>query len=233
MSADPVYERRELVRTIKLPAKQVQRSIQSSLLAHLKSTVLGKCGVEGYMSPDGVTILQHSIGQVIDGYVLYQVKFQVDVCFPHKNQSFKAPAVIVSRIGVKLEQGPMRILLPRDMHIDNSDFESIKVGDEVTFTVVGSEFKQDDSVIFLVGQLLKKEAEIPVPKEEEAKQEEVPVAASGEVKQVKTVTAPAAEAPKRRKKVLAAAPAQQTAAPSETQAQAPARSETLVINPSE
>jgi DNA-directed RNA polymerase subunit E'/Rpb7 len=229
MSADPVYERRELVRTIKLPAKQVQRSIQSSLLAHLKTTVLGKCGVEGYLSPDGVTILQHSIGQVIDGYVLYQVKFQVDVCFPHKNQSFKAPAVLVSRIGVKLEQGPMRILLPRDMHIDNADFESIKVGDEVIFTVVGSEFKQDDSVIFLVGQLLKKEAEIPIPKEEEAAQEEIPVAASGEVKQVKTVTA-AAEAPKRRKKVLA--PAADTAR-SETARSETARSDTLVINPSE
>ena len=174
--------------------------------------------------------MQHSIGQVIDGHVLYHVKFQADVCFPHKNQTFKAPAVLVSRIGVKLEQGPMRILLPRDMHIDNEVFEGIKVGDEVLFTVVGSEFKQDDAVIFIVGQLLKKEVEVPVAKEEEETKVEVPVASSGEVKQV--VTAASAEAPKRRKKVLApAAPAEP--ARSEPSRSETARSETLVINPSE
>lgn len=209
---DPVYERRELIRQVKLPAKQVQRSIQSSLLAYLKTHIMGKCGVEGYLSPDGSTILSHSIGQVVDGGVLYQVKIQVDICYPHKQQTFKAPVVLVSRIGVKLELGPMRILLPRDLHIGNEDFEAVKVGDEVTFQVVGSEFKQDDSVIFVLGQLLKSEQ---APSQVEEKKEEevaIQVPVSSEVKQVMTL--PSAEPPKRRKKLLAP------------------RSETIEINPS-
>jgi DNA-directed RNA polymerase subunit E'/Rpb7 len=212
MTTDPIYERRVLVRSVKLPAKQVQRSIQSSLLAHLKSTVLGKCGTEGYLSSEGNTILEHSMGQIVDGGVLYQVKFQTDICYPHKNQIFKAPAVLLSRIGVKLELGPMRILLPRDIHIENEAFNSIKVGDEVTFTVEGSEFKQDDSVIFIIGSLLNREEGKVAEEAKEVVAETTTEASSTDVKQVVTVPS-LAEGPKRRKKVLAA------------------RSESLSINP--
>lgn len=223
MNADPIYERRELMRSIKLPAKNVQRNIQSSLIAYLKTHVTGRCGVEGFISADGITILQHSIGQVVDGGVLYQVKFQADICYPHKQQIFKAPAVLTSRIGVTLETGPMRILIPRDLHIGNAAFEAIKTGDEVTFQVVGSEFKQDDSTIFVLGQVLKTDAAQAEKKTEEVEvaQPEVPVASSGDIKQVTASPAVIAEAaPKKRKKILPG-----VAAPIE-------RSGTLEINPS-
>ena len=221
MNADPIYERRELMRSIKLPAKNVQRNIQSSLIAYLKTHIMGRCGVEGFISADGITILQHSIGQVVDGGVLYQVKFQADICYPHKQQIFKAPAVLTSRIGVTLETGPMRVLIPRDLHIGNAEFEAIKTGDEVTFQVVGSEFKQDDSTIFVLGQVLKTDAAQAEKKTEEVAQPEAPVvASSGDIKQViASPTVVAEAAPKKRKKILPG-----VAAPIE-------RSGTLEINP--
>jgi len=46
-----MFERRELVRTISVPSKHLQKNIQSSILMYLKSHVEGRCGIEGYVQP--------------------------------------------------------------------------------------------------------------------------------------------------------------------------------------
>ena len=88
--------------------------------------------------------------------------------------------------------------------------------------VEGSEFKQDDSVIFVIGSLLKHEAPPETAASAAVTETSAATAATAatatDVKQV--VTVPTTEGVKRRKKVLAAA-APATAA----------RSETLTINP--
>lgn len=161
MSAVKMFERRELVRVLTIPSKHVQRNITSSLLSQLKSQIEGRCGVEGYVQPKTSVILDYSLGRlnILKSGVTYEVKFQADICYPRKGQILRIPVIFRSKIGVHAEQSPLRVLLPRDLHIGNPEFEAIQENDEIEFEVLGAEFKQNDEQVFVLGKLLKR---IPV-----------------------------------------------------------------------
>lgn len=171
MEPSQLFERRELVRVLDIPAKYVQRNIKGSLLAQMSAHVEGKCGVEGYIQPKSPVILDYSLGKVdmLHSGVRYRVRFHADVCFPHRGQVFKAPVTLRSKIGIHAELPPMKILIPRDLHIGNEEFDAVEEGAEITFQVLGSEFKQNDSSIFVLGRLLSTgKPEEPVVQEEVA-----------------------------------------------------------------
>lgn len=160
-----VFERRELVRNLTIPAKHLQRNIQSSFLSQIKADVEGRCGTEGYVQPGSSVVLDYSLGNldILRSGVRYRVRFQADVCFPHKGQIIKVQVTFKSKIGVHAEMTPLRVLLPRDLHIANTEFESIEEKDEVEFEVLGVEFKQGDDNIFVLGKLTKRIASTPAP----------------------------------------------------------------------
>jgi DNA-directed RNA polymerase subunit E'/Rpb7 len=202
---DPLFERRELTKKVKIHAKFIQKNIQASLLAQLKGQYQGRCSAEGYIHKDSLTIVNYSLGRVdyLKGGVNYDVTFQADICLPHAGQKLKAPVTLRSKIGVHAETGPIKVLIPRDLHIGNDQFDSIKSEEEVEFEVIGSQFKQGDEYIVVVGKLLgTKEVEapdveaLPLPSFLESSP-----APSGDLKSV-VITAPTTpvdDKPKRRK----------------------------------
>jgi DNA-directed RNA polymerase subunit E'/Rpb7 len=209
-----MFERRELTRVLTVPPKYMQRNIQSSLLSQLKGQIEGRCGIEGYVQPKTSVILAYSLGScsILRPGVTYEVRFQADICYPRKGQVLRVPVIFRSKIGVHAEQSPLRVLLPRDLHIGNSDFEAIQEKDEVEFEVLGAEFKQNDEQVFVLGKLIKR---IPASVEEGKTEAVIPVVdevAAGPAaatEGVKTVTiqepaaaaAPAKEPVRRRKKL--------------------------------
>ena len=214
MAADPLFERRELIRVLSVPPKYIQRNIRGVLLSQLGLNVEGKCGVEGYIQPKSSVILNHSLGKVsmLDANIQYKVQFQADICFPHKGQIFQAPVAFRSKIGLHAELSPVRVLLPRDLHIGNAEFDALTEKDEIRFEVLGAEFKQNDESIFVLGRFLEKIGGEPgITKVEETAPAElvVPTFEDGgsEIKQVKTsaTTETAAAAPARRRRRLNAA----------------------------
>lgn len=202
---DPLFERRELTKKVKIHSKFIQRNIQASLLAQLKMQYQGRCSAEGYINKDSLTIINYSLGRVdyLKGGVNYDVTIQADVCLPHPGQKLKAPVTLRSKIGVHAETGPIKVLIPRDLHIGNEQFDAISPEEEVEFEVIGSQFKQGDEYIIIVGKLIgtKEAPEVAV--------EEIPLpsflqngpATSGDQKTVVITapTTPSEEKPKRRK----------------------------------
>jgi DNA-directed RNA polymerase subunit E'/Rpb7 len=152
---DPLFERRALVRTVHIDSRFLQRNIEASLLAQLRHKYEGVCVAEGYLLAKSVAVVDHSLGRTnfIRGGLDYTVKFQADVCMPHPGQSFRVPVTLTSKIGLHAEITPLKVLLPRDLHIGNPDFESAKEGDTLVFTVVGARFQQGDASIVVLGQL--------------------------------------------------------------------------------
>lgn len=213
---DPLFERRTLVRNVNIDAKYLQRNIEASLLAQLRLKYEGVCVAEGYVQSRSIAVAEHSLGRtnLIKGGIGYAVKFQADVCMPHPGQTFRVPVTLKSKIGVHAEVTPLKVLLPRDLHIGNPDFESVKEGEEIEFEVVGARFQQGDDSIVVLGKLKSiiqaaKEA-APAGDEESAPVVAAPSGVPGEqvVKSV-TVEASAAktkeDAPRRRKLRLNAA----------------------------
>jgi DNA-directed RNA polymerase subunit E'/Rpb7 len=152
---DPLFERRELVRNVHLDARHLQRNIHASLVAQLRMKYEGKCTAEGYIQRQSITVVEHSLGRtnLIKGGVDYTVRFQADLCLPHPGQVFRTPVVLKSKIGIHAEMTPIDVLLPRDLHIANQEFDAINEGEEVEFEVVGSRFQQGDETIVVLGKL--------------------------------------------------------------------------------
>ena len=188
---DPLFERRKLSKKIHIYSKFLQKNMQASILAQLKMSYEGRCSAEGFIQQNSITIVNYSLGRsnYIKGGVDYDVVFQADVCFPHAGQIFKAPVAIRSKVGIHANTPPIQVLIPRDLHIGNADFDDIKIGDNIEFEVVGAQFKQQDRDIVVVARLLSKGVE----KEEALKVEEAPAPApeeTGETKKVVTDVAP-------------------------------------------
>jgi len=199
---DPLFERRELSKKVKIHSKFIQRNIQASLLAQLKMQYQGRCSAEGYINKDSLTIVKYSLGRVdyIKGGVNYVVIIQADVCLPHPGQKLKAPVTLRSKIGVHAETGPIKVLIPRDLHIGNDQFDSISAEEEVEFEVIGSQFKQGDEYIIIVGKLIGSKEAPEVQIEELTLPTFIPTTSGDQKTVVITApTAPTEEKPKRRK----------------------------------
>jgi DNA-directed RNA polymerase subunit E'/Rpb7 len=152
---DPLYERRELTRNVHLDAKYLQRNIHASLVAQLRHKYEGICLPEGFVQPRSITIAEHSLGRtnIIKGGLDYSVRFQAEICLPHNGQVFRAPVVLKSKIGLHAETSPIKVLLPRDLHIGNPEFDGVESGQEIEFDVVGTRFQQGDESIVVLGKL--------------------------------------------------------------------------------
>ena len=152
---ETLYERRELTRSVHIHARFLQRNIHASLVDQLRNKYEGVCLSEGYVQPRSITIADYSLGRtnILKGGLDYSVKFQADVCLPHIGQVFRAPVVLKSKIGLHAETSPIKILLPRDLHIGNPDFDGAEVGQTIEFDVVGTRFQQGDKTIIVLGKL--------------------------------------------------------------------------------
>ena len=206
---DTLYERRELSRSVHIDARFLQRNIHASLVAQLRHKYEGICLPEGYVQPRSITITEHSFGRtnILKGGLDYSVRFQADLCLPHAGQKFRAPVTLKSKIGLHAETDPIKILLPRDLHIGNSDFDEVDVGQTIEFEVVGSRFQQGDETIVVLGKLL--EVIRPAVQKEEAEPEAqqviaAPVGTSDSEKRTVTVAVEKtkAQGEARRKKMV-------------------------------
>lgn len=219
-----MFERRELTRVLPVHSKHLQRNIQSSLLSQIKAQVEGRCGVEGYVQPRSSVILEYSLGRmsILKPGVNYRVKFQADICLPHKGQQIAgAPVMFRSKIGVHAEVSPLKILLPRDLHIGNEEFEAIAENDTLDIEVLGAEFKQNDESIFVLAKLLKRTPSAAAPAAPAAPPADIEVptmravesgAGAGSSSEIKSVvfkqpsegelSAASVPGPRRRKKLL-------------------------------
>jgi DNA-directed RNA polymerase subunit E'/Rpb7 len=205
---ESLFERRQLVRNVHVDAKSLTRNVTAGLLAQLRNKFEGICLPEGYVQRNSITIVDYSLGRanLIKGGVDYQVRFHADICMPHPGQVFRGVVSLKSKIGLHVEVPPMKVLLPRDLHLGNGDFETTNEKQEVEFEVVGSKFQQGDDSIVVLAKLRTLVAPAPVgpPAAEEeafepgaglaAASGAIPKSGGGELKKV-TVDLAATKAP--------------------------------------
>lgn len=206
---DTLYERRELNRSVHIDARFLQRNIHASLVAQLRHKYEGICLPEGYVQPRSITIVEHSFGRtnILKGGLDYSVRFQADMCLPHAGQKFRAPVTLKSKIGLHAETSPIKVLLPRDLHIGNTDFDEVDVGQTIEFEVVGTRFQQGDETIVVLGKLLEVIRPAVQTEETEPEAQQViaaPVGTGDSEKRTVTVSLDKTKAPgeARRKKMV-------------------------------
>ena len=134
-------------------------SFDDILLGKLKATLEGKCSKHGYVIPKSLELLSRSMGAAEKGHFtsdfLYYMKVQGKVYNPPDGLEVEGEVVRKNKMGLYvIIEDAIRIMVPRDLHIGNEDFDAIELGDRIRIEIKKSRFQVNDTHILSIGQYL-------------------------------------------------------------------------------
>jgi hypothetical protein len=142
--------------------REAAADIDNFLVKKIRKGLEGVCCTHGYVRPGSTQILARSMGQAehgrFTGDFLYHCKVKVACLLPHANQLVDARVLKVNKLGAYaliVDQGSvreaMRILVPRDLHLGNQEFDNLQVGQGIRVKILRSRFQNNDAFIQAVG----------------------------------------------------------------------------------
>jgi hypothetical protein len=139
-------------------------SFEDILLGKLKKQLEGKCSKHGYVVPGSLQLLSRSMGFAEKGRgtadFLYYIKAQGKVYNPPDGLVVEGQIMLKNKMGcyVILENA-IRVMVPRDLHIGNEEFDQLDVGDRIQIEIKRSQFRANATHILSIGQYLGKAGE--------------------------------------------------------------------------
>ena len=157
----PVYIDQRVALT-PMDFREAAEDIDAFLLKKMKKGLEGQCCSHGYVKPRSVQILARSMGQAehgrFTGDFMFHCKLKLLCLLPHADQMVDARILKVNKLGayaLVVDEGrareAMRILIPRDLHIGNVEFDAVAVGQGIRVKLLRSRFQVNDAFIQSVG----------------------------------------------------------------------------------
>jgi DNA-directed RNA polymerase subunit E'/Rpb7 len=136
-------------------------SFDEIIVEKLRKRLEGKCSKHGFVIPQSLQLLSRSMGVAEKGRAtadfLYYVKAQGKVYNPPDGLVVEGTIKLKNKMGcyVILEDA-VRIMIPRDLHIGNEEFDELDVGDKIRIEIKKSQFRANATHILSIGQYLGK-----------------------------------------------------------------------------
>jgi DNA-directed RNA polymerase subunit E'/Rpb7 len=147
--------------------------INNLLVEKLREKHEEKCNSNGYVQRNSIEMLGRSIGVAengrFTGNVLYDCKFKCNVIYPTAGTIVKTRVVKVNNMGVYVVypendgEEAIRILLPRDLHMGNEEYNALEAENRVYVRIERSRFQTNDRFIMAVGLISPTPAEDAIP----------------------------------------------------------------------
>jgi len=130
--------------------------IDKILLNHLRTKLEGRCSKHGFVIPNSLEILSRSMGTIENGTytgnIIVHVQTQGRVYNPVNGTRLVGTIDKHNKMGLYIiYKNSIRILIPRDLHIGNEEFDKLVKGDTVEIEVRKSRFQIHDPFILSVG----------------------------------------------------------------------------------
>jgi DNA-directed RNA polymerase subunit E'/Rpb7 len=134
------------------------KSLDDLILSALREKLEGKCHHHGYVVPDSIKLLSRSMGILengrFTGNILFYVQAQGMVYNPANGTKVVATVLKKNKMGLYvIYKDAIRIVVPRDLHLKNSAYETIVPGNEISIQICLSRFQVNDPFIMSVGIL--------------------------------------------------------------------------------
>jgi len=134
-------------------------SFDTLLMDKLKQQIEGKCSKHGYVIPGSLELLSRSLGYSEKGRFtsdfLYYLKAQGKVYNPPDGTVVEGEVSRKSKAGLYvIIEDAVHIMIVRDLHIGNEEFDSIVIGDRIKIEIKRSRFQVNDPHILSIGQFL-------------------------------------------------------------------------------
>ena len=155
-------------------------TVEDILIEKLRTKIEGRCSKHGYVVPGTLEVLSRSMGHVetgrFTGDVVYQVQSQGGVINPSDGTILQGEIIKKNKMGLYVEyKDAIRVLLPRDLHIANEEFENLQIGATIELEIKKSRFQVNDPYILCVGiyrKIVGEEKQVLEQVQEEQKPEE-------------------------------------------------------------
>jgi DNA-directed RNA polymerase subunit E'/Rpb7 len=132
--------------------------IKDILVTKLREIHEKKCNANGYVRPGSIQLIGRSMGVSengrFTGNYVFDCKFSCEILYPTADMVLQAQIVKINKMGAyAVFEEAMRILLPRDTHVGNTEFDSMKESQMVNVVIDRSRFQNKDAFIMAVGHL--------------------------------------------------------------------------------
>jgi DNA-directed RNA polymerase subunit E'/Rpb7 len=143
-----------------LPLKSVGKNLKEKISKNLSIKLEGKCNGDGFVKSGSLKVTTYSNGLLTSGDVKYKIVYEAYICNPVEGHLIECNVNNVTKAGIRAsvidgEDTPLVIFIARDHHYNDSNFLSVKEGDNITVRVVGSRFELNDTYIAIIGELVK------------------------------------------------------------------------------
>ena len=148
-------------------------SINTVLLDKLKIKLENKCSRHGFVLPDSLKLLSRSLGKSSNGrfvgdYMFY-VQLQGEVLNPPDGIVLSGEVIRKNKMGIYLNiKNAIKVIIPRDLHIGNEEFENLSIGEHISVEIKKSRFQVNDDSILSVGVFRSKVSKLDEPDDDTA-----------------------------------------------------------------
>tara|TARA_B110000285_G_C14800853_1_gene457370 strand:- start:206 stop:715 length:510 start_codon:yes stop_codon:yes gene_type:complete len=147
-----------LTRKIILNFNSVGKNLKETLEKKIKKEIEGKCSVEGFIKPNSTKIVSYSSGLLIDTQVMFEVVFECLVCCPVEGMRLKCTVQNITQAGIraviKEDTSPIIVYITRDHHYNNTYFNKVTDGEEITVRVIGQRYELNDLHVSVIGEII-------------------------------------------------------------------------------
>ena len=168
--------------TVPLTAADLGREIKSIddvLMKKLRAQIEGRCSKHGYLKPGTLEFLSSAQKGAekgrFTGDFMYQIKAQGRVYNPPDGCVVEGEVIRKNKMGLYvIVEDAIKVMIPRDLHIGNEDFDTVELGETIRVEIKKSQFQMNETHILTVGQYLGRTAAAapaapaPAPAEAEA-----------------------------------------------------------------
>lgn len=116
----------------------------------------GRCSVHGWVVPDSLSILSRTMLQTeggrFTGDLVSWIQVEGKVIYPVDGARVRGFVLKKNKMGIfVMHDEAIQIMVPRDLHIGNEEFDRIQIGEQVEVEIKKSRFQVKDPHILSVG----------------------------------------------------------------------------------
>jgi len=159
-----LLDERVALNAIELNTIKSPEEIRYQLEQKLREKYEGRCHTSGYIQPGSLKLLAKSMGLFehgrFTGNILYDCRASCNIYIPIAKSILKVKIITeINKMGAYAiltkegEEQAMRILIPRDLHLGDPVFDTLKVGMVVSVELLRSRFQTNDPFIKAIGKL--------------------------------------------------------------------------------
>jgi len=131
-------------------------SVDSILINKLKDRLEQRCSPHGYVLPGTLELLTRSAGMVDSGRFTgdwaFLIKAKGRVLHPPEGTPVEVEVLKNNKMGIyAVYENAIRIMVPRDLHLGDEEFDQLKVGEKIRVEIQKSRFQLRDPFIVSVG----------------------------------------------------------------------------------